>query len=78
MKGISLIVVIIALCAMHATCVPLHALKATAECDAKCWEDKYHAQKKELDAANVKLGVFEHRKERRHLNRELCTNSFLR
>eukprot|EP00942_MAST-04A_sp_MAST-4A-sp1_P009498 g9498.t1 len=69
MKGISLIVVIIALCAMHATCVPL-ALKAktatTPPCDAKCWEDKYHAAQKELD-------VFHHRQERRHLNRKLCT-----
>ena len=66
MKGITLIVLITALYAMHATCVPLHALKATAGCDAKCWEDKYHAAQKELD-------VFHHRQERRHLNRKLCT-----
>ena len=69
MKGISLIVVIIALCAMHATCVPL-ALKAktatTPPCDAKCWEDKYHAAQKKLD-------VFQYRKKQRDDNRKLCT-----
>ena len=69
MKGISLIVVIIALCAMHATCVPL-ALKAktttTPPCDAKCWENKYHAAQKKLD-------VFQYRKKKKDDNRKLCT-----